>query len=26
VGVDSAMLTAYFAGRLTGLTALWRHP
>jgi glycosyltransferase involved in cell wall biosynthesis len=23
-GVDSAMLTAYFAGRLAGLTALWR--
>jgi hypothetical protein len=26
VGVDSAMLTAYFAGRLVGLTALWRRP
>ena len=24
VAVDSAMLTAYFAGRLAGLTALWR--
>jgi hypothetical protein len=24
VAVDSAMLTAYFAGRLVGLTALWR--
>ena len=26
VAVDSAMLTAYFAGRLVGLTALWRRP
>lgn len=26
VAVDSAMLTAYFAGRLAGLTALWRRP
>jgi len=25
VAADSAMLTAYFAGRLAGLTALWRH-
>jgi Glycosyl transferase family 2 len=25
IGVDSAMLTAYFAGRLVGLTALWRR-
>ncbi len=26
VAVDSAMLMAYFAGRLVGLTALWRRP
>lgn len=26
VAVDSAMLTAYFTGRLAGLTALWRRP
>jgi Glycosyl transferase family 2 len=26
VGVDSALLTAYFAGRMAGLTALWRRP
>lgn len=26
VAVDSAMLTAYFAGRLIGITALWRRP
>jgi Glycosyl transferase family 2 len=26
VAVDSTMLTAYFAGRLVGLTALWRRP
>ena len=26
VAVDSALLTAYFAGRLAGLSALWRRP
>jgi glycosyltransferase involved in cell wall biosynthesis len=26
VAVDSALLTAYFAGRLAGLTSLWRRP
>jgi hypothetical protein len=26
IAVDSALLTAYFAGRLVGLTALWRRP
>lgn len=26
VATDSALLTAYFAGRLAGLTALWRRP
>jgi GT2 family glycosyltransferase len=26
VAVDSAMLTAYFAGRLIGVSALWRRP
>jgi glycosyltransferase involved in cell wall biosynthesis len=26
VAVDSAMLSAYFIGRLAGLTALWRQP
>lgn len=25
IAVDSALLTAYFAGRLSGLTALWRR-
>jgi GT2 family glycosyltransferase len=26
IAVDSALLTAYFAGRLAGLTALWQRP
>jgi GT2 family glycosyltransferase len=26
IAVDSGLLTAYFAGRLVGLTALWRRP